>query len=75
MYLCSKKLVTYKEYCCFDHSGFQAYCLHLMYAEVAWVLLSSGTQVQLQAILDLDYLPEHFSDILGIKHRSPVQVS
>ena len=32
-----------------------------MYAEVAWVLVSSGTQVQLQIILDSDYIPDHFS--------------
>ena len=29
-----------------------------MYAEVAWVLVYSGTQVQPQIILDPDYLPE-----------------
>ena len=34
-------------------------CLHLMYAEVAWVLVSSGTQVQPQVILDPDYLPDY----------------
>ena len=34
-------------------------CLHLMYAEVAWVLVSSGTQVQSQKILDPDYLPDY----------------
>ena len=32
-------------------------CLHLMSSKVAWVLVSSGTQIQLQIILDLDYLP------------------
>ena len=36
-------------------------CLHLMYAEVAWVLVSSGTQVQPQVILDPDYLPDYLS--------------
>ena len=36
-------------------------CLHLMYAEVAWVLVSSGTQVQLQVILDPGYLPDYLS--------------
>ena len=36
-------------------------CLHLMYSEVAWVLVSSGTQVQPQIILDPDYLPDYFS--------------
>ena len=34
-------------------------CLNLMYAEVAWVLVYSRTQVQLQIILDPDYLPDH----------------
>ena len=33
--------------------------LHLMYAGVAWALVSSGTQVQLQVILDPDYLPDY----------------
>ena len=36
-------------------------CLHLMYAEVAWVLVSSGTQAQLQIILDPDYIPDYLS--------------
>ena len=31
-------------------------CLYLMYAEVAWVLVSFGTQVQPQIILDTYYL-------------------
>ena len=30
--------------------------LHLMHAEIGWVLVSSGTQVQQQVILDPDYL-------------------
>ena len=34
-------------------------CLHLMYAEIAWVLLSSRTQIQSQMILDPDYLPDY----------------
>ena len=34
-------------------------CLHLMYVEVAWVLVSLGTQVQLPVILDPDYLPDY----------------
>ena len=33
----------------------------MMYAKIAWVLLSSGTQVQPQTILDPDYLPDYFS--------------
>ena len=36
-------------------------CLHSMYAEVAWVLVSLGTQVHLQIILDPDYLPDYRS--------------
>ena len=32
-----------------------------MYAEVAWVLVSSGTQVQPQIILDPNYLPDYLS--------------
>ena len=32
-----------------------------MYAEVAWVLVPSGTQVQLQIILNPDYLPDYLS--------------
>ena len=35
--------------------------LDLMYAEVAWVLVYSGTQVQPQVILDPDYLPDYLS--------------
>ena len=63
MYQCSKKLVTYKEYTvvltilAFQHIQ----CLHLMYAKVAWVLVSSGTQVQPQVMLDPDYLPNYLS--------------
>ena len=30
-----------------------------MYAEIAWVLVSSGTQAQPQVILDPDYLPDY----------------
>ena len=57
MYQCSKKLVTCKEHRVLTILTFrQIQCLHLMYAEVAWVLLSSGTQVQRQVTLDPDYL-------------------
>ena len=35
--------------------------LHLMYAEIAWVLVPSGTQVQPQIILDPGYLPDYVS--------------
>ena len=57
MYLCSKKQATYKEYSCFDFPARSM--LHLMYAEVAWVLVYSGTQVQSKIILDPDYLPDY----------------
>ena len=36
-------------------------CLHLMNSEVAWVLVSWGTQVQPQIILDPDDLPDYLS--------------
>ena len=36
-------------------------CLHLMNSEVSWLLVSSGTQVQPQTILDPDYLPDYLS--------------
>ena len=39
-------------------------CLHLMYAEVAWVIVSSGFQVQLQVILD----PDNLSDYLSVSY-------
>ena len=32
-----------------------------MYSEAAWVLVSSGTQVQPQIILEPGYLPDHLS--------------
>ena len=36
-------------------------CLHLMYAEVASVLVSSGNQVQPQIIVDPDYPQDYLS--------------
>ena len=51
MYLSSKKLLTFRH----------IQCLHLMYAEIAWVLVSSRTQIQPQVILDPDYLPDYLS--------------
>ena len=36
-------------------------CLHLRDSEVAWVLVSSRSQVQLQIILNPDYLPDYLS--------------
>ena len=35
--------------------------LHLMYADVAWALVSSGTQVQPQIIPHPAYLPDYLS--------------
>ena len=39
----------------------QIQCLHLMNSEVAWVLASSGTQVQSQIKLNPDYFPDYLS--------------
>ena len=36
-------------------------CLHLMYSEVAWVLVSSGTEDEPQIILEPGYLPHYLS--------------
>ena len=36
-------------------------CLHLMNSEVAWVVVSLETQIQLQIILDPDFLPDYLS--------------
>ena len=36
-------------------------CSHMMNSEVAWVLVSLGTQVQPQIILDPDYLADYVS--------------
>ena len=55
IYQCFKLLVRCKEYSCIRHIQ----CLHLMYAEVAWVVVSSRTQVQPQIIFDPDYLPDY----------------
>ena len=54
-FLCEKEILSYLV--TFRHIQ----CLYLMYAEVAWVLVSSGTQFQPQAILDPDYFPDYFS--------------
>ena len=39
-------------------------CLHLIYAEEAWVLVASGTHVQPQVMLDPDYLPDYLSILM-----------
>ena len=41
-----------------------------MYSKVAWVLLSSGTQVQPQVILDPAYLPNYLSVSYGYGLKS-----
>ena len=61
MYECSKKLVRYKNAVVLTILAFRHIeCLHLMYAEVAWVPVSSWTQVQSQVIVNPDYLPDYF---------------
>ena len=64
MYQCSKKLASphVNNTVALTILTFQPIqCLHLMNAEVAWVLVSSGTQVQLQIMLNPDYLPDYLS--------------
>ena len=50
-------------------------CLYLISSEVAWVLVSSATQVQPQIILDPDYLPDYLSISYGydLKELSTVE--
>ena len=57
MYQCSKKVGKYNVLTILTFWHIQ--CLHLMYAEVAWVLVSSGTEVQPKIILDPDYFPDY----------------
>ena len=59
MYQCSKSLVTYKKYILTILTLRHIQCLHLMYAEIAWVLVSSGTQVKPQIKIDTDYLSDY----------------
>ena len=69
MYQYSKLLVTYKITVVLTIVTFQhIQCLHLMNAKVAWVLVSSGTQVQPQIILDSDYLPDYPSVFYDYGH-------
>ena len=65
-YISAPRSWPHKEYKCFDHIHKRLVfrhiqCLHLMYSEVAWVLVSAGTQVQPQIILYPDDLPDSFS--------------
>ena len=60
MYQCSKKLATYKEYCCFDHSDYLARSMFTF--DVCWGSLGTSileTQVQPQVIFDPDYLLDY----------------
>ena len=58
IYQCSKKLATNDRVdLTFRHIQY----LHLINTEIAWVLVSSGTQVQSQIILDPDYLLDYLS--------------
>ena len=41
-------------------------CLHLMNSEVAWVLVSSGTQVQPEIILNPEYLQTIFPCLMTL---------
>ena len=59
MYQWSKKLAKYKVLTILTFRHIQ--CLHSMYAEVAWVLLSSGTQVRLQITPNPDHFPDYLS--------------
>ena len=62
MYQCSKSWSHIKNTVVLTILTFRhIQCLHLMDVEVARVLVSSGTEVQLQIILDPDYLPDYFS--------------
>ena len=66
MYQCLKKLVNIKNTVVLIILTFRhIQCLHLMYVEVAWVLVSSRTQVQLQILLDPDYIPDYLSVSYG----------
>ena len=55
MYQSSKELLTFR------HIQY----LHLMYAEIAWGLVSLGVHVQPQVIVDPDYLPDYLSISYG----------
>ena len=69
IYRSSKKLVTlriYILYSCFDFLARSLFTL--MNSEVAWVLVSSGTQVQPQIILDPDYRSNYLSVLLTMKY-------
>ena len=67
MYQCSKKLLTYKEYCFFFTilTFCHVQCSHLMYVEASWVLASLETHVQPQVIVDPVYLPDYLSVSYG----------
>ena len=66
MYQCLKKLVNVKNTVVLSILTFRhIQCLHIMYVEVVWVLVSSRTQVQLQILLDPHYIPDYLSVSYG----------
>ena len=62
MYQCSKNWSHVKKTIL---TFWHIHCLHLMFAEVTWVLVPSGTQVQPQVIFDPGYLPDDLSVSYG----------
>ena len=50
-----------KEYSCFDFPAHSMFTFDVL----AWALVSSGTQVWPQIILDPDYLPDYLSVSYG----------
>ena len=83
IYQCSKKLVTWRINTVYTIVlvFWLIQCLYFINSEVAWVLVSSGIQVQQQIILNPDYLPDYlflmtmvkkvFLEILQHSQRSP----
>ena len=55
---CSKKVIMVKKKVDLIFRHIQ--CWYLINSEVAWVLVSLGTQVHTEMIIDPDYLPEYF---------------
>ena len=51
-----------------------AQCLHLMYAEVSWAVVSLGTQVQPQITIDLDYFPGYSSVSYDYAFDKPIGI-
>ena len=58
-YISAPRIWPNKGYSCFDFAAYSVFTF--VYTDVAWVLLSSQTQVQTQLILNRDYLPDNLS--------------